>query len=366
MVGDSSNVIWGVMDVHPRTNFPDIRKKVFINSAAGSLVIIPREGRSLVRFYVEFPSGQRAQDVTLEGLHGMARDIFAPYEMEIAATVWWSAYSIGQRLADRFGHHDRVFLAGDACHTHSPKAGQGMNVSLQDGYNIGWKLASVLKGEAHPAIVSTYVLERSKVASDLIDFDRYWTKLFAKGADGKSTASPEEFSEGFVKSLKYTAGLTATYDDSVITAAGASQQDLATGLTVGMRFPSAAVTRFCDARPMQLAQALPADGRWRLVVFAGDLRDRTRAGKLDAVSPRALRSLSHDANGHSLQSTCVLSEGLPCASRSPVTTLMRSSSQSWSCTASAHRSSRSRSTTTSGRRRASGGAEVRVSIGTRA
>tara|TARA_R110002060_G_scaffold54401_2_gene65032 strand:+ start:230 stop:463 length:234 start_codon:yes stop_codon:yes gene_type:complete len=66
--------------------------------------------------------------------------------MDFAETVWWSAYAIGQRLADHFSKDNRIFLTGDACHTHSPKAGQGMNVSLQDGFNIGWKLAAVLQG----------------------------------------------------------------------------------------------------------------------------------------------------------------------------------------------------------------------------
>ena len=68
--------------------------------------------------------------------------------------AWWSVYEIGQRLCDKFDdvpeeevatRLPRVFIAGDACHTHSPKAGQGMNVSMQDAFNLGWKLAAVLR-----------------------------------------------------------------------------------------------------------------------------------------------------------------------------------------------------------------------------
>ena len=71
--------------------------------------------------------------------------------------AWWSVYEIGQRLTDKFDdvpeaeiatRLPRVFIAGDACHTHSPKAGQGMNVSMQDAFNLGWKLASVLRKRA--------------------------------------------------------------------------------------------------------------------------------------------------------------------------------------------------------------------------
>jgi len=199
--------------------------------------------------------------------------------MEIADTYWWSAYSIGQRLADHFSKNNRVFLTGDACHTHSPKAGQGMNVSLQDGYNIGWKLASILKGQARPDLLKTYKLEREKVAADLIEFDRSFAEAFSSKS-GKDGTQSSKFSELFVKAGKYTAGLTATYGDSQITRASWSKQVLASNLIVGMRFPSTQVVRHCDAKAMQLVKALPADGRWRIVIFAGDITQNSAAERL--------------------------------------------------------------------------------------
>jgi phenol 2-monooxygenase len=284
MIGDSTDSVWGVMDVYPRTNFPDIRRKAALQSQAGSLLIIPREGGSLVRLYIELPSGTTAKDVKLEDLQASARKIFHPYEMEIAETYWWSAYSIGQRLADHFSKDDRVFLTGDACHTHSPKAGQGMNVSLQDGYNIGWKLASILKGQAKPDLLKTYNLEREKVAADLIEFDRGFAKAFASKSV-KDGVNERKFSELFVQAGRYTAGLTSRYGDSLITRAEWSTQSLASNLTVGMRFPSTQVVRHCDAKAMQLVKALPADGRWRIVIFAGDIRDGLAADRLNKVRP---------------------------------------------------------------------------------
>ncbi|KAJ5690870.1 hypothetical protein N7462_005262 [Penicillium macrosclerotiorum] len=268
MVGDSSDAVWGVMDMVPRTNFPDIRKKSTIRSNAGNILIIPREGDSnnLTRFYIELASGTNPKEVTLENLQRQAQSIFQPYQVDFVETVWWSAYSIGQRHADHFHKDHRVFLAGDACHTHSPKAGQGMNVSLQDGYNIGWKLGEVLTGLAHPSLLETYVLERRKTAIDLINFDRYFSKLFSSGAQ----TSPAEFQEGFIQSGKYTAGLTAKYDVSPITTSLESTQ-LASNVVVGMRLPSAQVVRFCDSKPLQLMKALKSDGRWRVMAFVGDL-----------------------------------------------------------------------------------------------
>lgn len=172
MLGDTTDTVWGVMDIYPLTTFPDIRRKCTIHSAAGNLLIIPREGGSLVRFYIQLPAGTHPKEVVLADLQATARKIFKPYTMEFAETAWWSAYSIGQRLSEEFHKDMRVFLTGDACHTHSPKAGQGMNVSLQDGYNLGWKLGSVLSGRSPSSLLQTYVSERGGVAKNLIDFDR--------------------------------------------------------------------------------------------------------------------------------------------------------------------------------------------------
>lgn len=219
----------------------------------------------------------------LEDLHDTAKKIFYPYSLEIADTLWWSAYSIGQRLVESFHKDYRVFLTGDACHTHSPKAGQGMNVSLQDGYNLGWKLAAVLKGRAHPDLLKTYCFEREQVAANLIDFDRRFAKLFSTKTDHSNGHSNGYFAEQFVKSGQYTAGLTAKYDESMITCSLDSKQEMAPGLIVGMRFPSAQVVRFADAKAMQIVRALPADGRWRIVIFAGDVRTSSNAKRLDSV-----------------------------------------------------------------------------------
>ncbi|KAL9079455.1 MAG: hypothetical protein Q9157_001664 [Trypethelium eluteriae] len=287
MTGDISDSIWGVMDVFPQTNFPDIRKQVILQSETGSSIIVPREGGSMARIYVELPSGTVAKDVKLEDLQATARQIFTPYKLDFAGVSWWSAYSIGQRLADHFSKADRVFLAGDACHTHSPKAGQGMNISLQDGYNIGWKLASILKGQTGPDILKTYNIEREKVADILVNWDKVWAKQLSslsKDTGGAVTANGKfDFSEIWVKASAFTAGLTITYDDSPITRARESDQKLATNIVVGMRLQGAQVVRFCDAKPMQLVSALPSDGRWRIMVFAGDIRQDAASKKLNQL-----------------------------------------------------------------------------------
>ena len=65
----------------------------------------------------------------------------------------------------------RVFIAGDACHTHSPKAGQGMNVSMADAFNLAWKLAAVVRGVSSTSLLDTYTAERHAKAVELIEFE---------------------------------------------------------------------------------------------------------------------------------------------------------------------------------------------------
>lgn len=289
MLGDSTDAIWGVMDLYPRTTFPDIRKKAVIQSASGNLIIIPREGDSLVRFYIELPPDTVASKVTLEDLQQRAKLIFRPYEMDIAETTWWSAYQIGQRLADNFHEQYRVFLTGDACHTHSPKAGQGMNVSLQDGYNIGWKLGSYLTGQATEELVKTYVSERQQTAAELIEFDRMWSKIFKSGANG---AGADYVRDQFVKAGRYTAGQAYKYGKSIITRPPEESQKtngVAIGhrdsqLVVGMRFPSAQVVRYSDGKVHQLLSVLQSDCRWRIVVFSGDPQQQETRDRLNQVA----------------------------------------------------------------------------------
>ncbi|MGR3456035.1 FAD-binding monooxygenase [Pseudooceanicola sp.] len=275
LTGDSANQAWGVMDVLAVTDFPDIRFKTLIQSAAeGSILIIPREGGYLVRLYIELDKlaeGERvaSRNLTADHLVAAARRILRPYSFEVKEVAWWSVYEIGQRLTDRFDDAEaarapRVFIAGDACHTHSPKAGQGMNVSMGDAFNLGWKLASVLDGRARPELLRSYSEERQAVAQDLIDFDREWARIMSERPAGGADAP--RFQSYFIEHGRYTAGMSVTYAPSALTGS-ATWQAQAAGFPVGARFHSAPVIRLADAKPMQLGQVIEADTRWRLFAF---------------------------------------------------------------------------------------------------
>jgi phenol 2-monooxygenase (NADPH) len=283
--GDSAKHAWGVMDVLAVTDFPDIRLKALIQSASeGNILIIPREGGYLVRIYVEMDKlneNERVanRNLTVEHLIAAVQRILHPYSIDVKQVAWWSVYEIGQRLCDKFDdvpeaevgrRLPRVFIAGDACHTHSPKAGQGMNVSMQDSFNLGWKLAAVLQGWCTPQLLDSYSAERQSVARELIDFDREWAKMLSAPLKSQSDADgvdPVEVQRYFVRHGRYTAGTMTRYTSSIITGE-ASYQHLAKGLPIGARFHSAPVIRLADAKPVHLGHAAQADGRWRLFIFA--------------------------------------------------------------------------------------------------
>ena len=294
--GDSANHAWGVMDVLAVTDFPDIRFKSLIQSAKdGSLLVIPREGGYLVRIYVELAKldvGERVanRNIAAEDIIAKAQRILKPYALDVKEIAWWSVYEIGQRITEKFDdvpdaevatRLPRVFIAGDACHTHSPKAGQGMNVSMQDTFNLGWKLASVLRKRCAPQLLHSYSAERQAIAKELIDFDREWAAILASAAKAGG-ADPAKTQDYFVRHGRYTAGTATHYRPALLTGE-LSHQRLAEGFVIGKRFHSAPVIRLSDAKPVHLGHVVKADGRFRIFAFAG-------AGD-PAASNSAIRSL---------------------------------------------------------------------------
>ncbi|MDA3625256.1 FAD-dependent monooxygenase [Saccharopolyspora sp. WRP15-2] len=291
--GDATNQSWGVLDVLAVTDFPDIRLKSAIHSEQGSILIIPREGGYLVRLYIELDNDRDAEmlrnrTATPEKLAAVANRILHPYSIDVKHVGWWAVYEIGQRLCDRFddvpddeSRLPRAFIAGDACHTHSAKAGQGMNVSMADAWNLGWKLGTVLRGTSRPEVLRTYSAERQKVAQQLIDFDREFAAMFSARPDGD--ADPERFQHYFREQGRFTAGVSVRYEPSALTARPVHQH-LAEGFPIGMRFHSAPVVRLADAKPMHLGHAARADGAWRLYAFADSAHPTEPGSRLRALA----------------------------------------------------------------------------------
>ncbi|KAL6710923.1 hypothetical protein ACN47E_006798 [Coniothyrium glycines] len=313
--GEPTDFIWGVLDIVPITDFPDVRSRCAVHSASsGSLMVIPRENKQ-VRLYIQLteikPDANGRADrskITPDTIIKAAQKIIAPYKLTYEYCSWWTAYQIGQRVGTNFDYNNRVFLAGDAVHTHSPKAGQGMNVSMQDAYNLGWKLGLVVKGVAQPSILKTYQSERRRVAQDLIEFDHKFSRLFsgrpAKDVVDEEGVDMEEFKQAFLKGNLFASGLSVDYGTSMLVAKPGKaadqgdgtdvsskrkivgKQELATNIPLGMRFPDYKVLNQSDARPWHFQERLRSDGRFRIIVFAGNVLAQAQATRLKAFCQR--------------------------------------------------------------------------------
>ena len=291
--GDAAHQAWGVMDILANTDFPDVRQKCLVASAnEGNILILPREGGYLFRMYVELDKlnpEERVSNRNLTNQHMIdaVNRIMRPYTFDVKEVVWWSIYEIGHRMTDRFddvpedqaaSRNPRVFTAGDACHTHSPKAGQGMNVSMGDTFNLGWKLVHVLQGRTDASLLRSYSAERWVEAKRLVDTDQEWARVMSappgeSELDGKGVSRIQQH---FVANLEFTGGLSVKYDESALTGPG-THQALANGQEIGKRFHSALVVRLADVMQMQLGHVAEADARWRLYAFARR-DDSTSAG----------------------------------------------------------------------------------------
>lgn len=286
LAGTTSMHAWGVMDVLAKTDFPDYRKKCIIHSQAGSILHIPREGNHLCRIYVDLgevpeDDGGKVRETSLESIIAQANAIFAPYKLDVRDVPWHSVYEVAHRVTDRFDDaatspdgKGRVFLMGDACHTHSAKAGQGMNVSMQDGWNLAWKLGWVLSGLAREELLPTYSDERKVTAQNLIDFDREWSTLMAKKPE--EFASPDELADFYVRTAEFPAGFMTCYEPSLCVA-GENAQELAPGFPLGKRFKSVLTTRVADAVDVHIGHHHRADGRYRVYAFADAAGEKLRA-----------------------------------------------------------------------------------------
>ncbi len=277
--GDAANHAWGVMDALANSDFPDMHTKCAITSSKGSILHIPREGGHLMRIYVDLGvvpenDNHAIRNTSIEEIIAKANQIYHPYFMDVKDIAWHSVYEVAHRLTDHFDDVDtedrgtrspRVFITGDACHTHSAKAGQGMNVSMQDAFNLSWKIGAVLSGRSPESLLDTYSEERQVIAKNLIDFDKEWSTLMATPT--AELPDPNYLEDFYMKTAEFPNGFMTEYTPSLITGT-TDHQNLAKGFPVGKRFKSARVNRVSDAFPLHLGHQHKADGRWRFYAFA--------------------------------------------------------------------------------------------------
>lgn len=149
-----------------------------LGSGATQLLICPLAGTDLFQIQGPVPS-EGEIELSPEALTALVEKRTGRADIIVRSVSWSSVYSMNARLADQY-RIGRIFLAGDAAHIHPPTGGQGLNTSVQDAYNLGWKLAAVLRG-APDALLDTYEEERRPIAAEMLGLA---TRLLGEARDG--------------------------------------------------------------------------------------------------------------------------------------------------------------------------------------
>ncbi|MHC5259832.1 FAD-dependent monooxygenase [Streptomyces sp. UC4497] len=171
---------------------PDTHWHVWPKSPEGGVAFCPLpmaedKGR-VYQLAAQYADESAVPDTSPEAVTKLLATRTALSEEHIAEVLWASDFRARAALADRF-RVGRVFLAGDAAHVHSPAGGQGLNTSVQDAYNLGWKLAAVLSGGAPARLLDTYEEERTPVAAGILGIS---TRIHRARAEDQPTQRGDE------------------------------------------------------------------------------------------------------------------------------------------------------------------------------
>ncbi|MEV7977302.1 FAD-dependent monooxygenase [Streptomyces sp. NPDC086519] len=138
----------------------------FVGDDGNGVALCPLAGTEEFQLAARLPEGTEP-DLSLDGIRRLVTTYTHLDAADVTGLRWASDFRPRAALADRF-RVGRVFLAGDAAHVHSPAGGQGLNTSVQDAYNLGWKLAAVLTDRAPEALLDTYEEERRPNAAAML------------------------------------------------------------------------------------------------------------------------------------------------------------------------------------------------------
>jgi len=137
-------------------------------------------------------------DLSAEGMTQWAAARTGRSDIVIREVVWASAFSMNARMADKY-QVGRVFIGGDAAHIHPPTGGQGLNTSVQDAYNLGWKIAAVING-APEKLLATYEEERRPIAAEMLGLSTKLLKAAKERGDMRRGRETHQLDLGYPES----------------------------------------------------------------------------------------------------------------------------------------------------------------------
>jgi 3-(3-hydroxy-phenyl)propionate hydroxylase len=257
------------IDAKIRWNYPHGAAYQFLERAH-IVFCFPYDGRGFYRIICartdQDPENQAPP--TLEEMQAIMQSVTEP-STELYEPTWFNRFRSGHRFASKF-REGRAFIAGDAAHVHVPLGGQGMNYGIHDAFNLGWKLAAVIKGEARPSLLETYESERHPVDQKLVQgTDRGFHLMIEHSlAAGRvmSVAGPALLELTPLRHwIRDTLGeLNVAYPESPLS----DDRGGSSGPTAGARAPDARVVRLPERETTTLFHAMHGT-RWTLLLFAG-------------------------------------------------------------------------------------------------
>ncbi|KAK5131954.1 hypothetical protein LTR08_000466 [Meristemomyces frigidus] len=191
--GSTTEDRWVRIDGPIKTDLPKPRTYCSIESPTHGNVLWAALDHGATRIGYAF-TAERAKAYDVFDQAAAVKEAIAavkPFSLEFEEVDWWTIYSVGQRVAQSFFVKDCIFLAGDACHTHSSGAAQGMNTGLHDAVNLAWKLSMVLRSIANPEILQTYQSERLPNVQKLIQYDKDISRLMTNRLPEGWTGNPD-------------------------------------------------------------------------------------------------------------------------------------------------------------------------------
>jgi 2-polyprenyl-6-methoxyphenol hydroxylase-like FAD-dependent oxidoreductase len=211
---------------------------------SGGIGLCPLAGTTL--FQLQGPAPPEGDiDVSAEGLGRMIAERTRRTDIEVHSVAWASVYTMNARLADRY-RAGRVFLIGDAAHTHPPTGGQGLNTSVQDAYNLGWKIAAALN-RAPDSLLDTYEAERRPIAAGMLGLSTQYLEGEKRGVSGRGREAHQ---------------LDLGYPDSSLSLEDPKRVD---GLLAGDRAPDAPL-RGAGGQPRRLFELFEGP-HWTLLAY---------------------------------------------------------------------------------------------------
>jgi phenol 2-monooxygenase (NADPH) len=276
--GNTSEDRWVRIDGQIETNMPKNRVYGAIESPTHGNVLWAALDHGATRIGFAFTAERQKDYAEFNEAAAVAEAIASvkPFTLKFNTVDWYTVYSVGQRIARQFFTRNAVFLAGDACHTHSSGAAQGMNTGMHDAVNLGWKLSLVLRGLAKPSLLETYEAERLPNVQKLIDYDKSISRLMTMqlpiGWTGDPNTDPNEvLGQVMEEASSFTSGLSISYAPNEVNISSASlpkaKDDAAPG--PGQRGPDVQLRKPGTMESTRLHRETPNKARFHVIVFAG-------------------------------------------------------------------------------------------------